>query len=75
MTAAAWKHRLIWNAALLFVLLLGRFIQAQGCSQCRDNTAATPVRTQHAYRNAILLLVGTALGITSTVLLIGRRFR
>jgi hypothetical protein len=35
----------------------------QGCSQCRDNTAATPPATQAAYRHAILLMVFTAGGL------------
>jgi hypothetical protein len=29
---------------------------AQGCTQCRDNTAATPPSTQRAYRHAIILM-------------------
>lgn len=35
-------------------------LRAQGCAQCRDNTAATPPSTQRAYRHAITLLAGTA---------------
>ena len=44
---------------------------AQGCTQCRDNAAATPPATQRAYRRAITLLTVTASGIflaTITVL-------
>jgi hypothetical protein len=37
--------------------------QAQGCTQCRDNTAATPPATQRAYRHGILLLTLTAGGL------------
>jgi hypothetical protein len=33
---------------------------AQGCTQCRDNAAATPPKTQAAYRHAIILMAGTA---------------
>jgi hypothetical protein len=33
---------------------------AQGCSQCRDNAAATSPATQRAYRHAIILLTVTA---------------
>lgn len=33
---------------------------AQGCTQCRDNAAATPPATQRAYRHAIILLTVTA---------------
>ena len=36
---------------------------AQGCAQCRDNTAATPPATQRAYRRAIILLTITAAGV------------
>jgi hypothetical protein len=31
---------------------------AQGCAQCRDNTAAATPATQRAYRRAILLMTG-----------------
>lgn len=34
--------------------------RAQGCTQCRDNTAATSPATQRAYRHAIILMAGTA---------------
>lgn len=30
--------------------------RAQGCTQCLDNTAATPPKTQAAYRHAILFM-------------------
>ncbi|NYF80658.1 copper resistance protein CopC [Granulicella arctica] len=47
---------------LLLVALLALSIpsNAQGCTQCRDNTAATPPQTQAAYRHAIELMVATA---------------
>ena len=48
---------------------------AQGCTQCRDNTAAMPPSTQHAYRTAILILAGTATCLCSAAVAIGRRFR
>lgn len=45
----------------------------QGCSQCRDNAAATPPGTQAAYRHAIILLVVTAATLfTGTVVLLKR---
>lgn len=74
---AGWQiRRLAFCAGLvLFVLCLAVPGYAQGCAQCRDNTAATPLATQHAYRNAIMLLAGAAIGIGSTVLLVGRKFR
>src|SRR5258708_15246419 len=40
----------------------------QGCTQCLDNTAATPPATQRAYRHAILLLTLTAGGLFATTL-------
>ncbi len=60
---------------VLVLMILSASLVAQGCTQCRDNTAATPPETQHAYKTAIVLLMGTALGISSAVILIGRRFR
>ena len=50
-------RRLILLAALLAVAPAAH---SQGCSQCRDNAAATPPKTQAAYRRAIILLVVTA---------------
>ena len=35
-------------------------VHAQGCSQCRDNTASTSPATQRAYRHAIELMTGAA---------------
>lgn len=49
--------RLLFLAALLAITPVAH---AQGCTQCRDNTAATPPKTQAAYRHAIILLVVTA---------------
>ena len=61
--------------ATIFVALFGlaAAAHAQGCAQCRDNTAATPPSTQAAYRHAIVLLATTA-GIlfAGTVLLLKR---
>jgi hypothetical protein len=42
---------------LLFAALLAPPLRAQGCTQCRDNAAATPPATQRAYRHAIILMV------------------
>jgi hypothetical protein len=50
-------------------------IQAQGCTQCLDNTAATPPATQRAYRRAIILLTLTAGGLFLTTLTIFKRHR
>lgn len=47
---------LVASAALLFPAP----VKAQGCTQCRDNTAATSPATQRAYRHAIALMAGAA---------------
>lgn len=58
---------------LLALLLLAPPAQPQGCTQCRDNAAATPPSTQRAYRRAIVLLALTAGGIfLGTVTLLRR---
>jgi hypothetical protein len=48
--------------ALLFLVtaLVSPAAHAQGCTQCKDNAAATPPATQRAYRHAILFLTVTA---------------
>jgi hypothetical protein len=48
---------------------------AQGCTQCLDNTAATPPATQRAYRHAIILLTLTAGGLFVTTLYLFKRHR
>ena len=52
-------------------LLCAAPAHAQGCTQCRDNTAATPPATQRAYRHAIILMVvaGGTLFLTTVALL------
>ncbi len=47
----------------------------QGCTQCRDNTAATSPATQSAYREAILFLAGSASTIFLATLYILKRNR
>ena len=63
--------RLALAACLLFAVLGPAPMYAQGCTQCRDNTAATPPSTQRAYRHAIILLTvtGGSLFIATVVLL------
>jgi|GEM_PF-1697021 len=46
---------------------------AQGCVQCRDNTAATSPATQRAYRHAIEMMVAVAGGIFVTTLVLLKR--
>jgi hypothetical protein len=50
-------------------------IHAQGCTQCRDNTAATSPATQRAYRHAILLMSGAAATFFLVTLTIVKRNR
>ena len=51
--------------AVIFVALAlpSRDASAQGCAQCKDNTAAMPASTQAGYRHAILLLAGAGCAI------------
>jgi hypothetical protein len=48
---------------------------AQGCTQCQDNTAATPPRTQAAYRHAIILMTLTAGGLFVGTIALFKRHR
>ncbi|HEX3969093.1 MAG TPA: copper resistance protein CopC [Edaphobacter sp.] len=61
---------------LAFALLLtAPPLHAQGCTQCLDNTAATPPATRRAYRHAIILLTLTAGGLFATTLILFKRHR
>ena len=51
--------RVAFAACMFFAVLGPAPIYSQGCTQCRDNTAATPPSTQRAYRHAIILLTVT----------------
>jgi hypothetical protein len=62
-------------ALLLSPLLLPPPLHAQGCSQCRDNTAATPPATQAAYRRAITMMVVAAGSLFLTTVIILKRQR
>lgn len=64
----------VW--VLAGVLLFGgTSLYGQGCSQCRDNVQQTPPRVRAAYRQAITLMVGTALVLFVGVLVVARRVR
>jgi len=64
----------LWRIALIAtVLTITSPAHAQGCTQCLDNTAATPPKTQAAYRHAILLLTLTAGGLFVTTLAVFKR--
>ncbi len=55
---------LLWLTLAVF-LWCGAPLHAQGCAQCRDNLRSTPPATQHAYRQAIGLLVVVSLAVCS----------
>ena len=61
-------------SALLFLALLSTVPAfAQGCTQCRDNTAATPPATQRAYRHAIELMATAGCGLFIVTLILLKR--
>jgi hypothetical protein len=62
-------------AALFAALSFATPLHAQGCAQCQDNTAATPPKTQAAYRHAIILMTTAAGGIFAGTLFLFRRYR
>ena len=65
------------EAALLLVALVTTPTPAhpQGCAQCLDNTAATPPKTQAAYRHAIEFMTITAGSLFLGTLLVFKRYR
>jgi hypothetical protein len=66
----------LWRTALIVaVLSIAPSLHAQGCTQCLDNTAATPPATKRAYRRAIILLTLTAGGLFVTTLYLFKRHR
>jgi hypothetical protein len=71
------KTRKIFIALALFgaLALSPPPAHPQGCTQCLDNTAATPPATQRAYRRAIILLTLTAGGLFATTLVLFKRHR
>ncbi|HEX3373537.1 MAG TPA: hypothetical protein VHS13_04960 [Edaphobacter sp.] len=71
------KTKKILTALILFTALTLTPPPAhpQGCTQCLDNTAATPPATQRADRRAIILLTLTAGGLFATTLALFKRHR
>jgi hypothetical protein len=64
------------DAALLAVLVMAApLVRAQGCAQCQDNTAATPPRTQAAYRHAIIFMTVSAGSLFLGTLILLKRQR
>lgn len=65
-------------AAMLVALALAWIpfsASAQGCSQCKDNVAASSPRTQQGFRRAIVLLGTTAIVVFCGTLLVAWRQR
>ncbi len=71
------KSRRTLITAILFAASLASPLPAhpQGCTQCQDNTAATPPTTQAAYRHAIILMTLTAGGLVLGTLALFKRYR
>jgi hypothetical protein len=67
--------RIVLFCLFCAILSLPLTAHAQGCTQCLDNTAATPPATQAAYRHAIIMMVCTASGLFLTTLIILKRQR
>lgn len=61
------------GALLLFALLSTVPAFGQGCTQCRDNTAAAPPATQRVYRHAIILMAGVGCGLFIATLVLLKR--
>jgi hypothetical protein len=62
------------GALLILACLSAAPALAQGCTQCRDNTAATPPATRRAYRHAIILMTVTGGGLfVATIVLFKRQ--
>jgi hypothetical protein len=62
-------------SGLGLALVLGSAAYGQGCSQCRDSTAAAPVATQRAYRRAIVMMTFTGSGVFVATVWMLRRLR
>jgi hypothetical protein len=70
------RKRLLGTITLFTALTLSPPpAHSQGCTQCLDNTAATPPATQRAYRHAIILLAFTAGGLFAATLALFKRHR
>ena len=64
------------HITLLTVLtLIPATAHPQGCTQCKDSTAATSPATQSAYREAILFLAAAAGTVFLSTLVILKRHR
>jgi hypothetical protein len=65
-------------AVILFaatLTLIPTQARSQGCTQCQDNTAAIPHKTQAAYRHAIIFMTLTAGSLFLGTLVVLKRHR
>ena len=74
---STFKTRRALITATLFAASLASPLPAhpQGCTQCQDNTAATPPKTQAAYRHAIIFMTVTAGTLFLGTLILFKRHR
>jgi hypothetical protein len=66
----------LWRLLLIAATLsIAPPARPQGCTQCQDNTAATPPKTQSAYRHAIIFMTITAGSLFLGTLVVLKRHR
>jgi hypothetical protein len=66
----------LWRLVLIAATLaIAPSVRPQGCTQCQDNTAATPPKTQAAYRHAIIFMTVTAGSLFLGTLVVLKRHR
>jgi hypothetical protein len=70
------KRSNLWQLSLIAATLaITPSAWPQGCTQCQDNTAATPPKTQAAYRHAIIFMTVTAGSLFLGTLVVLKRHR
>jgi hypothetical protein len=70
------KRSRLWQMLLIAATLaIAPSARPQGCTQCQDNTAATPPKTQAAYRHAIIFMTITAGSLFLGTLVVLKRHR
>jgi hypothetical protein len=70
------KRSHLWRLILFAsTLTIAPSARPQGCTQCQDNTAATPPKTQAAYRHAIIFMTVTAGSLFVGTLIVLKRHR
>jgi hypothetical protein len=70
------KRLHLWQILLIAATFgIAPAAQPQGCTQCQDNTAATPPKTQAAYRHAIIFMTVTAGSLFLGTLVVLKRHR